>query len=164
MKKEFESYLSDVGMGGVLIERVRDIDTLVSSVLPEEVTHIFVGEYLDSEGTRQFENLYFLTPGYLVELRNFVSGDTTEFEVDLIRDSIINVMFVVKEYNFQQASDASRLNFRYTTGPLGAELKASKGNCDHLFRIIRDCLLPNLRTAPVQDHSATLEFPPRSPQ
>ncbi len=150
MKDEFESYLSGIGMGEVLRERVRAIETLVSAILPEEITHVFVSEYVDSESNRQFEKLYFITPAYLVEASEFVSGDTTNFEVDLIRDSIINVQFTVKSYDFREASDSSRLNFRYTTGVLAAELKASKENCDHLFRVLRECLLPNLRTTPIQ--------------
>lgn len=147
MKPEFTNYLGEIGMGTVLIRRVSKLERAIAAILPEEITHIFVSDYIDQEEQRQFENLYFLTPGYLVETRNFVAQQS--LEVDLIRQSIINIQLNYIEYNFRSAAAASRLNFRYTTGLLGAELKASKDNCDHLYRILRECIIPNLAPSSV---------------
>ena len=141
MKEEFVQYLGLIGMGDALIERVSALERSIAAILPEEITHIFVSEYIDKEDNRQFENLYFFTGGYLVETRNFVTEPRTE--VDLIRQSIINVQLTLKDYDLRSASQASRFTFGYSTGPLSAQLRASKENCDHLLRVVRECIIPN---------------------
>lgn len=142
MNDETVDYLQKIGMGDALADRVRTIEKLVLAVLPDEVSLVFVSDYLDDEGNRQYENLYFTTPNYLVEVLGFVSQQT--FEIDLIRNNIINLRYESRDYDFKHATEQSRLSIRYTTGPLSAHLKASRENCDYLLRINREAFLPNL--------------------
>lgn len=141
MKSQFTNYLSAIGMGRTFIRRVSELEKRIALILPEEITRVFVSEYIDQEDQRQFQSVFFLTPSYVAEASNFVAEES--FEVDLIRQSIVNIEVNYKDYDFRSAAHASRLTLLYTTGFLSANLKASRENCDYLLSLLRDCIVPN---------------------
>ncbi len=143
MRPDFVEYLKGLGMGDVLVERVESIERSVLAVCPEDTLDLFVGEYIDEDGNRQYEKVFFFTNHYVVESRDF--KNTNQFEIDYVRGSIINLKVTADSFDFLQPTDQSRLNVQhYATGELRAEFKASRENCSHLLEIVRRYLVPNL--------------------
>jgi hypothetical protein len=146
VKAEFEEYLKAVGMGDVLLERVAHLERSIGVVCPEEIKHIFVADYLQEDGIRGYEHLFFFSTNYAIQASNFVNRN--EFDIDRIGKSIVNLKLDTKDFDFQVPTDKARLSVRYlTVGHLQAHLKASGENCAHLVTIIRDCLVPNFVSA-----------------
>jgi hypothetical protein len=103
---------------------------------------MFVSEYLQENGERIFENLWFFSPHYLVEAHQFIGTD----DVDITPHGVLCWLRVTKiDYDFVKATTASRLFVNMsaaTRGGLAANLKASRENCDHLRRIVKTRLIP----------------------
>ncbi|MEA1992572.1 MAG: hypothetical protein U9N58_10345, partial [Thermodesulfobacteriota bacterium] len=65
MKKEFIDYLESIGIkGGVLLDRIESIYEFYSEMCPDDIVDIFVTDYIDSDGKREYENLWFFSDRY----------------------------------------------------------------------------------------------------
>ena len=146
MKTEHRSYLQQVGLGNQYIERVRTLYGLVSTISPiAEVADIFVSEYVQANGVRVYENVWFFTAEayHAIEAHNFISEDNVDF---VTLKGRIKQFFVQKQkYDFERATEESRLNVEFRTDlDVIGKMKASKENCDHLRDIVLKYLRPNL--------------------
>jgi hypothetical protein len=145
MRSEFVSYLKAIGMTDVLVKRVEEVYEFYRSVCPDEITDIFVTDFLKEDGNRDYENLWFFSQGYVMEAKNFVTKD--EFDMTPLLKSVFYWLVEKQDYNFLKASEKSRLhikvNFSVGLGMIGG-LKASKENCDYLKDIFHKHLLANL--------------------
>jgi len=142
MKAESEEYLRGLGMGDVLLGRVTEIERSVGSLCPEELKYVFVAEYVEEGGMRQYENLFFFSANYAIQATNFASQ--SEFDIDWLGKSIVNLKLESKEPDLEKVTDKSRLSVRYVTeANCHASLRASGNNCAHLLAIVRSCLVPN---------------------
>src|SRR3990170_4856177 len=142
--KEFAEYLRTLGMGDLLRERVATIQRTVKAICPEGLKYIFVSEYIQEDGSRQYEVLHFFSDNYAVEAKNFLTENM--FEIEKIGHSIVNLLFDSQEFDLQLPTEKSRLRVRYYTATnLQADFKASRENCTHLLTIVQNCLIPNLK-------------------
>lgn len=147
MKAEFEEYLRGLGMGDVLLERVTEIERSVRPLCPEELKYVFVAEYVEEGGMRQYEDLFFFSDNYAIQATNFVNRN--ELDMDRIGKSISSLKIVGEQFDFAAPTEKSRLSVRYYTATaLRADLKASRENCAHLLAIVRTCLVPNFINEP----------------
>lgn len=149
MKQEFASYLNSIDMSSTLIKRAADVFRFYAEICPEEITDIFVSEYVNEEGQREYENLWILSPNYVGEAHNFLDKD--DFDLTRIARNV-NILRVRKEeYDFTAATHKSRLRLEFLfriQGQLGAvkgAMKASGRNCDYLKAIVLKYIVPNLR-------------------
>ncbi len=64
MKQEFVDYLKSIGIkAGSLLDQIESIYEFYLEMCPDEITDIFVTDYIDSEGKREYENLWFFRTG-----------------------------------------------------------------------------------------------------
>ena len=144
MKEEFIKYLKSIGLTETLCKRIETIYEFYRDLCPDEITGIFVTDYIIEDGSREYENLWFFSKKYAMEAKQFITKD--DFDILPIKNRI-NYWTIQKwDYDFKKATEKSRLYLRFDqdTGKYG-EFKASKENCDYLRDIILKYVLPNLK-------------------
>lgn len=144
MKKEFFTYLDSIGIAKPIHERIETIYEFYKEVCPEEITGIFVSEYIIKEsGERVYENLWFFSSKCCMEAKNFITQDN--FDMDPIKNRIICWTVEKKDYDFKKATEKSRFSLTfYFPFNRGASLKASKENCDYLKEIFSKYIVVNI--------------------
>jgi len=146
MKKEFIDYLESIDIKeGVLLDRIESIYKFYSEMCPDEIVDIFVTDYIDSEGRREYENLWFFSDRYVMEAKGFAAGKD-DFDIAPIKDRVEYYEIRKQDYDFKEATDKSRLhlNIKWDTGVSG-EFKAAKENCNALIGIILKYVKKNLK-------------------
>src|SRR5437667_9868775 len=94
-------------MTNPLIKRVEEIYAFYNNnICPGQITDIFVSEYIDSNGTREYESLGFFSDSLVMEAKQFVHEDS--FYVAVVRHQITHIEIREQGYNFVRASDRSR--------------------------------------------------------
>jgi len=144
MKEEFKKYLESIGITEALSNRIETIYEFYREICPDEITNIFVTDYIKEDGTRENENLWFFSQKYAMEAKLFIEKD--DFDISPIRNRIYYWIVQKQNYDFKKAGEKSRLYLKFSldTGVSG-ELKASKENCDYLRNIIREYIVANLK-------------------
>ncbi len=147
--EDFRDYLVGIGMGAAQIEQAQAALATVRAFLPEEPGHLFVSEYRDEEGSRNYEGLWILTETVISEATPFTGQGRFDF---IRRDTGLDHVEVEHaDFDFQAPVDASRLRvgvtFRRTGSGLSATLRASGSNCADLDQVLRDYLLKTLLDA-----------------
>lgn len=146
MQQKFTDYLESIGIkAGLLLDRIESIHEFYVEMCPDEIVDIFVTEYIDSDGKREYENLWFFSGRYVMEAKEFTTG-RDEFVIAPIKDRVAHFRIKKLNYDFKAATDKSRLRliFRLDNKVI-ANLKASKENCDALRDIILKHVMPNLK-------------------
>ena len=147
MKEEFKKYLKDVDIIGDIRERVERIYDFYREICPDEITGIFITDYIKEDGERVYENLWFFSEKYCMEAKQFITKE--DFDITPIQNRICRWAIQKKDYDFKKATEKSRLLLKFyfgvELGVLIGELKASKENCDYLKDIILKYVVPNLK-------------------
>jgi len=144
MKEEFIKYLEDVGLTGPIRERAKTIYEFYREICPDEITGIFITDYMKEDGERVYENLWIFSEKYCMEAKQFITTD--DFDITPIKNRIIYWVLKKQDYDFKKATEKSRvyLEFRMDT-EISGELKASKKNCDYLRDTILEYIKSNLK-------------------
>jgi hypothetical protein len=144
MKSEFIEYFKKIGLSDILQDRITVIYEYYQKILNNEISKIYVSEYLKEDGARMYEGLWFFSDKYTMEAKNFVSED--DFDMTVIDKRIQYWNVKKKDYDFEKATEKSRLSIYFTidTG-MSCDLKASKENCDYLKEIFFKYVVPNLK-------------------
>ncbi len=147
MKQEFVDYFESIGIKeGVLLDRIESIYEFYLELCPDDIVAIFVTDYIDSEGKRDYENLWFFSDRYVMEAKGFAAGKDN-FDMTHIKDRVVHCAIQKQDYDFnKEATDKSRLYllFKLDTGEI-ANFKASKENCDALRVILLKHVKPNIK-------------------
>lgn len=144
MKEEFITYLESIGITKALHKKIETIHEFYWEICPDEITGIFVTDYINEDRAREYENLWFFSEKYCMEAKLFITKD--DFDITPIQ-KMVNYWTVQKQdYDFKKATEKSRLLLRFdlATGIHG-EFKAAKENCDYLRDIIIKYVAPNLK-------------------
>lgn len=144
MKEAFTTYLKSIGITDALHKRIETSYEFYREICPDEVTGIFVTDYIKEDGAREYENLWFFSEKYCMEAKQFITKD--DFDITPIRSRIYYWTIQKQDYDFKNATKKSRLHLRFDldTGIRG-EFKASKENCDYLRDLICKYIVPNLK-------------------
>lgn len=144
MNSKFKEYLSELGMGNILIDKVEESFLFFETNFIEEIEDIFVEEYITQDGSREYISVQFFSSEHVFEVQNFmITNELTCFPYI----NCINTIHIIKEdYDFNEANDNSKFEIKYSTdrGTI-TTLKSSKRNCDHLKNIFEKYLRPNIR-------------------
>lgn len=148
MKDEFVDYLGSIGVTTTAIKRITAIHNFYKLVCPEVITGIFVTDYIDEEGRREYENLWFFSDSLVMEAKGFLTGD--DFDTASVRENVKYWQVKKQDYDFHQATAASRISIhlRLESGGLSAitvDLKASGNNCDYLRELHLKYFIPNMK-------------------
>jgi len=144
VKEAFIEYLKAIGMTKTFQERIEKIYEFYSGICTDEISSIFVTDYIKEDGTREYENLWFFSETYCMEAKQFITKD--DFDITPIQNHVYYWAIQKQDYDFKNAVEKSRLSlsFDLDTRIVGS-LKASKENCDFLRDIIHKYVIRNLK-------------------
>jgi hypothetical protein len=146
MKKEFREYLASLDIrDGVLSDRIDSIHKFFLSVCPDMIRGIFVTEYIDSEGIREYEDLWFFSHRCIMQAKGFARG-RDNFSIAPLHNCVTHYRVIKQDYDFKKATERSRLHIVIgLSGGISVDLKASKENCDALRMVILTHVKLNLK-------------------
>jgi len=144
MKEDFIRYLNSIDIPVPLRENIQKAYEFYQGICPDEITGIFVTDYVKKDGIREYENLWFFSEKYCMEAKQFVIKD--DFDIVSIQKHVYRWRIEKRDYDFKEATDMSRLTLYFVLeSQITAGLKASKGNCDYLRDIFIKYIKPNLK-------------------
>ncbi len=147
MTQEFKlkmgEYLVTLEMPEIFRKRVFMIYEFYRETCSEEITDVFVSEYLNQDGTRKYENLWFFSETYCMEAKQFITKE--DFDITPIKEKTSYIRIKKENYDFKKATEKSKLHLELGfTNEVRGNSKASKENCDYLKEIILKHFIPNL--------------------
>lgn len=144
MIDKFKPYLETIGIYTPrLLALIDSIYRILSEMCPEEIQDIFVSEFIKDDQTREYQNLWFFSPSYVMEAKQFIN--THDLDIAHILKGITYYRIRAKDYDFKVATEKSRLNLEFlTVNNITCDFKAGKENCDSLRQIILKYVKPNL--------------------
>jgi hypothetical protein len=142
-KQKAAAYLEAIEMPEAFSKKAEKIYEFYRETIPEEIISIFVSDYLNEDGERQYENLWFFSETHCMEAKQFITKD--DFDITPFKVKMKYIRIQKENYDFKKATEKSKLymSFGSTTGMVG-DFKASKENCDYLKEIILQHFIPNL--------------------
>jgi len=145
MRKEFIKYLVSIGIiTKALRERIETIYKFYQEIYPDEITDIFITDYIKEDGSREYENLWFFSEKNCMEAKQFIIKE--DFDVTPIKKRIFYWTIQKQNYDFKKATEKSRLHLRFELDAgFNCVFKAAKENCDYLKIIILKYVVPNLK-------------------
>lgn len=141
MKKEFTDYLDAIGINGAFYERVVEIHQRLTNLLEKEITDIFVSDYIQEDGTREYENLQVFVKGSIIEVDQFLTNDEIYFNFT-DKCPFFGWRLKTRDYNYKKATKKSRMTLRANFGDLYIDFKAAQENCDYLYLIVQKYFIP----------------------
>jgi len=147
MKTEWVEYLESIGVKGPFLKRVEEVLDFYVKVHPAEIQDIFVTEYMDKDGNRQYESVWFFSEASMMEAKQFLKED--DFDSAAAGKQVQYWRIKKEEYDFKQASAKSRMMLDFSlSSRVSGQLKASQENCDHLKSIFLKHVAPNAKESP----------------
>ena len=145
MKEEFIKYLKRIGIKEALGKRIETVHEFYQGICRDEITGIFVTDYIKEDGSREHANLWFFSETYCVEAKQFITKD--DFDHLLIKHRVLYWQLKKQDYDFKKATEKSRLYLRFALSATNVQgdLKAAKENCDYLKDIFLKYIVPNLQ-------------------
>ena len=139
MEKKFNDYLESIGIKGELLAKVENIYSFFNKYLECKIEDVFVSEYINKEGGRVYENLWFFNSDCCYEAKQFNTQE--DFDSCMIKNNIDYYSIKKSDFDIISGStiDNSRMNleFRFKNSPVGGDMKASKENCKHLSYVFK---------------------------
>ena len=149
MKNEFVEYLEFLGVTPVVSERVAKVLEIYSQLFKKlDVREIFLSEDVNREKEREWRSLILFTDNYILEAKNFLSH--TDLEITYVINSIDYMRMRFRDYEPGKPTTAeSRFRVEgYFLSEIDFELNASDKNCDKLWGICQNVLMPNWAAKP----------------
>lgn len=140
---KFLPYLNSIGISNrPLLDRIEFLYKIAQFLCPEEIEDIFVTDFINNEGERNYENLWFFSQNFVTEAHNFSST----YDVDVAPiDRVYRLELSFDNYNFEKATPSSRATVKVKIQEeVRGTLKASGYNCDFLKDILTKHLKPLL--------------------
>jgi hypothetical protein len=140
-----EQYLEELGLTNTVRNRLLEVVEFYRELLTEEISRVFLSETVGEDGQRLYESLWVITDHLVCEAHNALMEDN--FDVASMASGFKHWFVKKTEYSPGVASTKSRLSVRFTmvNGVVG-EMRASGANCDALFGLVREVILPNTAT------------------
>ena len=144
MREEFIKYFDSIGITNALRKRIETIYEFYDEICPDEITGIFITDYMKEDGSREYENLWLFSEKYSMEAKQFITKD--DFDITPIKKRIEYWNIQKHDYDFKKSTEKSRLHLiiNIDIGIVG-DFKASKENCDYLKEIILKYVALNLK-------------------
>ena len=146
MKKEFITYLAEIGITGPLLNKAQETYNYYAEYLKVEIEDIFVSEYINPDGSRTYEGLWFFNENYCFEAKQFIVSE--DYDMDFYKDVIFSFNIVKKDFDIINLSfnDNSRMTVTFYLNTVRAGIiKASKNNCKKLSEINTKYIITNLK-------------------
>jgi len=138
----FRDYLKTIGMSNTLCDRAESIYHFYADICNLEIKDLFVTDFINSDGVRQFQNLWFFNDYLFMEAHDFVTSD--KFDSSPIHRNIKRWEITKSDYDFNVVNDKSKLKISiYFYEDLSGNLNATKENCAYLMKVFKKYVLPN---------------------
>ncbi len=142
MKAEWIDYLEAIGIKDVFLDRCKKIFNFYQQIYPDQIKDIFVTEYLDKEGNRQYDSIWFFSETMVMEAKKFLEED--DFDSVPLNKQVKYWSVKKTEYDFISATTKSRMVIQFSMlYGSGGSLKASRENCDSLKSIFTKYIITN---------------------
>lgn len=142
MKAEWIEYLKTIGIKDLFLDRCKEIFNFYQQIYPDQIKDIFVTEYLDKEGNRQYESMWFFSETMVMEAKKFLEKD--DFDSVPLNKQVKYWSVTKTEYDFIRATTKSRMVIKFgLLSGIGGSLKASRENCDSLKSIFIKYIITN---------------------
>jgi len=141
----YADYMQSLGITQTIKERVDQLHEVYRAVCPEDITGIVISDFITEEGLREYESLWFFSASYIMEAKLFVTEDN--FDMTPLKNAVTYWKVKKQDYDLSHAGEQSRLHLeiQLMRGITGY-LKASRENCDHLWSVFVEYILPNMQT------------------
>ncbi len=144
MKDIFFQYLEDIGITTqALIKRIEEMHDFYRKICPEEFEDIFLEDIINKSKERDFVGLSFFSKNYCLSSANFLSEDT--FVMVSNHREIIALEIKPKNYDFEEATEFSRMTVDASEVVSGWAGKATGKNCKYLKEIAEKYFVPNIK-------------------
>ena len=91
-----------------------------------------------------FGSLWFLAERYVMEAKEFGSQD--DYDLALLQLPLLYVRIRKQDFDSKIANEKSRMFLSFTAHTnMSGEMKASKENCDHLWRLFCEYFVPRMK-------------------
>jgi hypothetical protein len=143
MKKAFLAYLNDIGIKDHSYSRTEAVYGTVRGLIDGEIMDIFASDYLELNGTRNYEDFFLFIPGKIIEVNQFMFIDRGKIFVNHVAGIRLPAVNLSRSaYEFQNALPESRLNVEAIySDKIEIRLKASGKNCDYLAALLKKYFL-----------------------
>jgi len=141
------AYLAALGAPDPVVRRAEWAFEAFAVLSPEPIERVFVSDsFDDTKNERTFDSVCAFGRRFWLQSRDFLIDDNAD--VALYANAVTYVGIESKDLVFSEGSGpTSRLKVEIETGgDLYTPLSAVGGNCDRLLEIIRERLVPNLRS------------------
>ncbi len=140
MKDEFTEYLKTLGMTKPLLDRAESAFSFYAEVIADPIEDLFVSEYIDQDGSRKFESLWFFLPDAVLEAKSFASQD--QYDYSPLQKELGYWEVKRKDFDLKCGTEKSRLFLKVIFSGAGVssitgDFKASGTNCDKLWGIFK---------------------------
>jgi hypothetical protein len=135
---EIARYLRDIGADEKSVSRIEEVMSFYGRMLGDiNVDDVFVSDSMQENGTRKFDSLWLFYPGFACEAKNFLAEN--DFDLSIVsKDSVIYWRLQAKDFDFQNAGDASKIGFRVDfNNRVNCELSATGKNCGYFMEVFR---------------------------
>jgi hypothetical protein len=143
MKPQFLEYLKSIGITAPeLIAKVEEALALGTKLCPEDIQDIFISDYIMQDGSREYEEFAGFSEHFVTRVTPLVPAPINCFMRKLIPEQA-TIQINPVDYDFDHATEKSRLVIAITRSFNTYTAKAAKSNCDHLWEIYQKYLVPN---------------------
>jgi hypothetical protein len=143
MSPELGEYLLSIGLTQTARQRVDEIHAFYRAVCPDEITGVFVTDFITEEGLREYQNLWFFSEHFCMEASGFMSKDW--FDMALLKNAVVRWAIKRQDYDFERAGATSRLHLDIALlNNVSGSLSASRENCDYLRDVLIRHIVPNM--------------------
>ena len=132
--EKFKEYFDELGLNTSTIARINFIFDFYKETCPEEISDVFITDYLDKNGVRHFESLWFFSANMIMEADLFLSQD--DCDLAILKNNIVRWNVSKKGYDFKEVKEESRMKIVvYLKRDMRCTFKASGLNCNKLKEI-----------------------------
>jgi hypothetical protein len=142
MKAEMINYCKSIGLTEPFLKRMDEHYEMVIEVIKEEPVEVLIEDYVNEEGTRTYTDATFMSEHYVVAINQFLTSN--KMLLHDAKQKIEGIYISKQDYDFKKATEQSRLNLEviFRASNMRGNFKASKENCDFLWKITRDYFFP----------------------
>jgi hypothetical protein len=146
MKAAHGKYLESIGLTSETIKRhVGRVIDHAEQLSGQEIIGIFVNDYYDESGSREYESLWLTSEQYLCEVRNFRKTGEYDIDVSPIKKNIMYFRIWTRDYEFESSTKKSRITMECVNrNDTSFQLKAADDNCEKLVKFINSYVKPNM--------------------
>jgi len=143
--KEYLNYLKtlDINERSPIFKRLSLLYNIGKRICPDKISDIFISEYMNAGGSRQYVSFWLFSENYVLESPQFLKE--TNMDIIPIKNAVNYCQFNLKDYELVKSTKDSRFTLlAYFAENAFGEFKASGENCNKLLLIFEKYFKGNM--------------------